>query len=103
MIWCSVRGRADLWRGVIFYAISNRRNQTGTLEGPRFSELPHDALKSHAARGCKAGGLSETDDDVKMFREEVIKGMREKGEQEMYPGRAPCDDSIIVDPANLYE
>jgi hypothetical protein len=42
--------------------------------------------------------LSETDDDVKMFREEVIKGMREKGEQEMYPGRTPCDDSIIADP-----
>ncbi len=42
--------------------------------------------------------LSETDDDVKMFREEVIKGMREKGKQEMYPGRTPCDDSIIADP-----
>ena len=41
--------------------------------------------------------LSETDDDVKMFREEVM-GMREKGEQEMYPGRTPCDDSIIADP-----
>jgi hypothetical protein len=38
------------------------------------------------------------DDDVKMFREEVIKGMREKGEQEMYPGCAPYDDSIIADP-----
>src|SRR2546428_683947 len=28
MIWFSVRGRAAFWRGVIFSAISNRRNQT---------------------------------------------------------------------------